>query len=124
MTGVVRKRFPREAASLAGSRQQRGELPFAAIASIQRDAFALYAGASVIFLSAGLAGVALASRELHVFSWVALAINAAVCGLSSGPFPRYQSRVVWLVAFACLASAWEIVGHRGPTQLDVAEASG
>ena len=24
-------------------------------------------------------------------------LNAAVCGILSGPFPRYQSRIVWLI---------------------------
>jgi hypothetical protein len=33
-------------------------------------------------------------------------LNAAVCGILSGPFPRYQSRIVWLVpAGALLAVA-------------------
>jgi hypothetical protein len=32
-----------------------------------------------------------------LFILAALAINAAICGALSGPHPRYQSRVVWLL---------------------------
>jgi putative flippase GtrA len=42
----------------------------------------------------------------------ALVVNAAICGVLSGPFPRYQARMIWLltVAAACglatLAPEW------------------
>jgi hypothetical protein len=37
---------------------------------------------------------------------VAVILNAAVCGALSGPFPRYQARIVWL--FSCSALLFEI----------------
>jgi hypothetical protein len=37
---------------------------------------------------------------------VAVILNAAVCGALSGPFPRYQARIVWL--FTCSALLFEI----------------
>jgi hypothetical protein len=113
VTQVVRKRFAREANAYASSRQQLGELPLDAVAAVQRHALPLFAGASLVFLCAGLAGVPLASRELHVFVWLALVANAAICGLLSGPFPRYQSRIVWLVPLACIVSLREIASARG-----------
>lgn len=38
-------------------------------------------------------------RALAAFGLIlaAVVINAAVCGILSGPFPRYQTRVVWLI---------------------------
>jgi hypothetical protein len=32
----------------------------------------------------------------------AVILNAAVCGALSGPFPRYQARIVWLFTAAAL----------------------
>ena len=32
----------------------------------------------------------------------AVILNAAVCGAISGPFPRYQARIVWLFPAAAL----------------------
>jgi hypothetical protein len=36
----------------------------------------------------------------------AVILNAAVCGALSGPFPRYQARIVWL--FTAAAFLFEI----------------
>ena len=43
---------------------------------------------------------------------LAVIVNAAVCGALSGPFPRYQARLIWLIpavagiAVAALSPAW------------------
>src|SRR5206468_297508 len=48
---------------------------------------------------------------------LAVVINAAVCGVLSGPFARYQARVAWLVPAAALvvasasAFAWRRAGR-------------
>ena len=36
------------------------------------------------------------------FLLLAVVVNAAVCGILSGPFARYQARIVWLVPLAAL----------------------
>ncbi len=38
-----------------------------------------------------------AGRSLAWFILAAVALNAVICGVLSGPHPRYQSRVVWLL---------------------------
>ena len=43
---------------------------------------------------------------------VAVILNAAVCGAISGPFPRYQARIVWL--FTCAAFLFEIAVRSAP----------
>ncbi len=38
----------------------------------------------------------------------ALLVNAAVCGVTSGPFPRYQARVVWLIPAAAVMTEFAV----------------
>jgi hypothetical protein len=49
----------------------------------------------------------LAVLALTVFA--ATVANAAVCGVLSGPYDRYQARVIWLFPF--LAALFELKGH-------------
>jgi hypothetical protein len=43
---------------------------------------------------------------LPAFVLIALIGNAIICGVFSGPHGRYQSRIMWLPAFAVLLIAW------------------
>ncbi len=104
---VVRKRFPGEHRRYVAALQQRDLLPVRLAAAVQRRTFPLYALASALVVLALPWSGRLGSRELHVLAWLALLVNAVVCGLLSGPFPRYQTRLVWLVPLACLVSLWE-----------------
>ena len=45
------------------------------------------------------------------FLLLAVVVNAAVCGILSGPFARYQARIVWLVPLAAMLL---VAGRRGP----------
>jgi len=36
---------------------------------------------------------------------VMVIVNAVLCGVISGPYARYQARVVWLIPFLALATA-------------------
>ena len=44
-----------------------------------------------------------------LFLAAAVVINAAVCGIVSGPFPRYQARVVWLLPAISMLLALALV---------------
>ena len=46
--------------------------------------------------------LALRTRAAVVLMVTAVALNAAVCGILSGPFARYEARVLWLVPAAAL----------------------
>lgn len=66
-----------------------------------------------------------ADRRLVALVWLfaaAIVFNAAVCGILSGPFARYQSRMVWLVpAAACLmvaAATRRDIVDEGPETLE------
>jgi hypothetical protein len=51
---------------------------------------------------------------LPAFVLIALLGNAFICGVFSGPHARYQSRIMWLPAFAVLLIAWpriEVEAH-------------
>ena len=45
---------------------------------------------------------AIRTRAAVVLMVLAVALNAAVCGILSGPFARYEARVLWLVPAAAL----------------------
>ncbi len=50
-----------------------------------------------------------------VFLLLAVLINAGVCGVLSGPFARYQARIVWLIP---LVAAMLVVGGRRTDRFD------
>ena len=51
-------------------------------------------------------------RQMVLFVLVALLLNAAICGALSGPHPRYQARVVWLLPL--LAAALSLSPRAAP----------
>ncbi len=97
----IRLHFARSAPAWTASRQQHGELrsfaypPALAVAAMALAAIIILLPQlrkpTIIALSAGLIGTVL--------------INAAVCGILSGVFDRYQSRVIWLLTFAAVVAA-------------------
>ena len=42
-----------------------------------------------------------------------IVLNAAVCGILSGPFPRYQARVIWLVPMIAVLSLMALRRYGG-----------
>jgi len=86
-------------------------LPLAPAATLGLGGFS-----AVLYASTALAVVTLAAlwrrgrlspgdRRLVLFALAALLLNAAICGALSGPFPRYQARVVWLLPLLAAALA-------------------
>lgn len=99
---AVRRYFPREYERMRQSRQLRGAWPIDAIRRVH---------GAVVVLSALLAAFtvarALRRRDSLLVGFAALALatllaNAFVTGALSGPFDRYQSRVIWLVPLTAL----------------------
>ncbi len=56
---------------------------------------------------------ALRTRATVVLMVLAVALNGAVCGVLSGPFARYEARVLWLIPAAALL-LW--AARRAPTR--------
>lgn len=104
---VVDELFPRERGAFANSLQNRGLLPWAALAwvdGIVLAASAVFLGGVALVRRRALAGDA--GRLLALIAW-GCAANAALMGALSGVADRYEARIAWLVplfAFALLLS--------------------
>ena len=70
-------------------------------------------GSSVVAGPCARADVA--SRQLVLAVLAALILNAAVCGVLSGPQHRYQGRIVWLLPLLAGALLLQPVGRRQPS---------
>lgn len=94
--------FPQALPAWTRSRQQQGTLRALAAS----PDLPLAAAATALLLL-----IAFALRNPHISALAAAAggavlANAAICGVLSGVFDRYQSRVLWLLPFAATAAAW------------------
>ena len=72
-------------------------------------------------------GVASDDRRLAVIATLTTAgviLNAAVCGILSGPFARYQARLIWLLPFVALLFAADWWQRRSRATNSVSAASG
>lgn len=98
--------IPQQVSAYDRAYQQEGEIWFVPVNIVH---------VPVAFLS--LAGLYLIIRNvrarrdwrggvLPAFVLLALLGNAFICGVFSGPHGRYQSRIMWLPAFAVLLIAW------------------
>jgi hypothetical protein len=92
--------IPDQLAAYGKARQQKGELRFGMINLVQVPV------AFLVLLLLG-AGLVLATRRRDArasvvlgFVLIALLGNAIVCGVFSNPHARYQSRLIWVPAFA------------------------
>jgi hypothetical protein len=91
--------FPAQADAWARSRQQRGELQ-----ALARMPDLAVAAAALLVLILGLRDARVAGLGAAVLAGVLA--NAAICGVLSGVFDRYQARVLWLVPFAAIVALW------------------
>lgn len=96
--------IPRQSPAYLAARQQHGEFHFGLIRKFQN---------AIGFLALiGLGGLLVwtirrrdfAAAALPAFVLLALASNAIICGVLSGPHDRYQSRLMWLAPFAVMLS--------------------
>jgi len=87
--------FPKEYLSYLESKQSKGQLDFTLINFLQKVVFGLCLFVYAIVFSKGKRNMPIVA--LTVFIILSLIINAWLCGTFSGVYPRYQSRVVWLM---------------------------
>jgi hypothetical protein len=89
--------------TMAESRSWHGAWLIAATAALVLAAWVVRRRA---IMASGAAGDDRRLLAVAVMFAAGVILNAAVCGILSGPFPRYQSRIVWLVpAGAALLTA-------------------
>jgi hypothetical protein len=98
------------------ARQQQGQLDFTLLNAVHIPVFV--ASVAVLPILVGLAGsrVRRPAAALALFVLVALLGNAAICGVFSSPYDRYQSR---LAALAPLAVAIAALGWRRKPRANV-----
>lgn len=106
---------PRDLPALHRSRQQHDRVPVAALRAVHTPVgwAVLVLGLAVIIVAAtrGRRWFAERSVQLVVMALAAVVLYAGICGNTSGIYDRYESRLVWVVAFALWAAA-EIVWRR------------
>lgn len=98
--------IPQQVRAYDHAYQQEGEIWFVPVNIVHVPV----AGLSLVGLYLLLRGVwrrrDWRSGLLPAFVLCALIGNAVVCGIFSGPHGRYQSRIMWLPAFAIMLIAW------------------
>jgi hypothetical protein len=119
---VVATFFPAELAAYRGSLQNRGTLPWDAVASLHLVVLAGTAGLLLLLLLHGRHTLTPAAAALLALIVAACVANAAVTGALSGVAHRYQARIIWLVplfVFAVLA----MQARRAPLDASAAACS-
>jgi hypothetical protein len=104
----VTTHFAGQADAWANSRQQRGELqPLAILPDLAIAGLGLF-----ILLIAAARDPRLVPLAATVVS--AVLANAAICGVLSGVFDRYEARVLWLLPFAAVVALWRLLDRTEP----------
>ncbi len=98
--------IPRQVSAYDRAYQQEGEIWFLPINLVHVPAAFLALAALYMILRGIVARRDWRAGVLPAFILLALMGNAFVCGAFSGPHGRYQSRIMWLPAFAVLLIAW------------------
>ena len=107
----LRRHFARSAPAWAASRAQAGTLRRLALPALPLAMAALAVLMLLAWRARGTEAIALTAALVTT-----VVVNAGVCGMLSGVFDRYGSRVIWLLPFGALAAglAWSdrIAGDR------------
>lgn len=116
--GMIERHTPAVLPAMRAARQQRGELDFTPINRVHVP----LALASLALLPAVLL-IGWRRPGFADLGWlaatVALAVlsNAIICGVLSGPHPRYGARIVWIASLVVLLVPWRamvLAGLRRP----------
>jgi hypothetical protein len=103
---IVHDFTPQHEKNMWAARQQRGEISFIAINTLQYPlALLSIALLPVFLLLARYNRIPSDIAEVTAFVTVTLLANAFVCGVLSNPHDRYGARVVWLATFVAALAA-------------------
>jgi hypothetical protein len=118
---IIERYTPQLVPATRAARQQRGELSFTAINSLQYP-LALIAMAllPVIVWLAWRKTIPAALGELAATVALALLGNAFVCGALSNPHDRYGARMVWLGVFAGILASVRLTQDRLGSPVELA----
>ncbi|PWK64901.1 hypothetical protein LX99_05065 [Mucilaginibacter oryzae] len=108
---AVRNYYDNDFDSFITSKQSKQKLNFTSINFLQNVVFALCLFIYIIALSSTSNVVETRYKLLAIYMILSIVINAWICGTFSGVFPRYQSRVVWLMPlpiFLFVMARWPV----------------
>jgi hypothetical protein len=120
---TIERHFPGDLAAYRAARQQRAVLPIGTLRALHTPvAYALLVAVTALLAHSALRERPWTAREstrLIAFSFVALVVNAILCGNLSGINDRYGARVLWLLALGVFVRACEWRdGPKRPGQKD------
>lgn len=111
VTPVIRSMLPAQYPQYVASRQQQKTLGLGPVRLVDfAIAWAAIVASAAVILTAVRAWrredfeLVLPATDLHVFVWLAAAVNAVVCASFTTVTDRFQARVVWLFVFVCLVT--------------------
>ena len=99
---------PTGAASYNRSLESQGRLPVAWISETQENTCRYAALALLVLLPLAWMRRRVTMLALSLVILSAVVLNALVCGVLSGPYPRYQARVVWMVPMLAALLLWDL----------------
>jgi hypothetical protein len=102
LSPVLTRYMPSQMKAYYSARQQRGEIKFHAISDLDISVGIISLAGSQLLLGWFLRVRGFDGALFHGFVLAALIVNAAICGILSGPHDRYQSRLIWLASFAVM----------------------
>jgi hypothetical protein len=98
--------IPQQVSAYDRAYQQEGEIWFVPINIVHVPVAFLFLAALYLILRRAWTRRDWKGGLLPAFVLLALLGNAFICGVFSGPHGRYQSRIMWLPAFAVILIAW------------------
>ena len=98
--------IPQQLSAYDRAYQQEGEIWFVPINIVHVPVAALSLAALYLVLRRVIRRRDWRAGVLPTYVLIALIGNAFICGVFSGPHGRYQSRIMWLPAFAVLLIVW------------------
>ncbi|MBV9956736.1 MAG: hypothetical protein JOZ70_15965, partial [Pseudolabrys sp.] len=110
---IIEKFTPSAAPAMRAARQQRGELSFTWINTVNYPVALLAIALLPILLVTARGGTfARETAQLAAIMTVALLGNAAVCGILSNPHDRYGARIAWLAVLSLMVAALAALRQR------------
>ena len=118
LAAFVRDRLPGDYPALARSRQIHGPGSLATVDRIGLWTVLASAVGLIALLPPLFRRGRRAALELVALVAAGIVVNAFICGALSGAYPRYQSRIVWLLPFAAAVGGMALL--RPPPETGIA----
>jgi hypothetical protein len=106
---AIQRYFPGSLEAFMNGRQMKAELPIEQLRSLHTTVVALGSVAWVVCLAVAWRRNDWLLTGFLLFVATGILANAVLFGVLSGPFDRYQSRVIWLLPFSSGIAVWRLL---------------